>query len=66
MIVGFTRHRRDRSFAVLGQNRSFVLAMAARSIVGSFTGDRLLGLVPSPVLLAIILVLLAVKVWRHK
>jgi hypothetical protein len=35
-------------------------------IVGSFTGDRLLGLVPSPVLLAIILVLLAVKVWRHK
>jgi uncharacterized protein len=24
MIVGFTRHRRDRSFAVLGQNRSFV------------------------------------------
>jgi hypothetical protein len=36
MIVGFTRHRRDRSFAVLGQNRSFVLAMAARSIVGSY------------------------------
>jgi hypothetical protein len=32
--------------------------MAARSIVGSFTGDRLFGLVPSPVLLPIILVLL--------
>jgi uncharacterized protein len=54
MIVAFTRHRHDRSFAGLGQNRSLVLARAARSIVGSFTGDRLLGLVPSPVLLAII------------
>jgi uncharacterized protein len=60
MIVG-SSHRRDRSFPVLGQNHSFALAMAARSIVGSFTGGRLLGLVPSPVLLAIILVLLAVN-----
>jgi hypothetical protein len=61
-----THHRRGRNFAVLGQNHSFVLAMAARSIVGSFAGGRLLGLVPSPVPLAINLVLLAVKVWRHK
>jgi hypothetical protein len=36
--------------------------MADSSIVGSFTaGGRLLGLVPSPVLLAIIQVLLAVN-----
>jgi uncharacterized protein len=43
--------------------------MAAGSIVGSFVGGRLLGLVPNGVLLpllAIILVLSAVKVWRHK
>ena len=26
MIVGFTRHRRDRGFAVRGQNRGFVQA----------------------------------------
>jgi uncharacterized protein len=65
-ILGFTPYRGDRSFAVLGQNRKFVLTMAARSIVGSFAGDRLLGLIPWPVVLAIMLVLLAVKVWRHK
>jgi uncharacterized protein len=68
MLVGFTRYSRDRSFAVLGQNRGFVLVMAAGSIIGSFIGGRLLGLVPSPILLpllAVILVISAVKVWRH-
>ena len=42
--------------------------MAAGSICGSFIGGRLLGLVPSAVLLpllAVILILSAVKVWRH-
>ncbi len=69
MLVGFARYSRDRSFAVLGENRRFVLVMAAGSIVGSFIGSRLLGLVPNTVLLpvlAIILVLSAVKVWQHK
>jgi uncharacterized membrane protein YfcA len=69
MLVGFARYSRDRSFVVLGQNRRFVLAMAAGSIFGSFIGGRLLGFVPSAVLLpllAIILVLSAVKVWKHK
>jgi uncharacterized membrane protein YfcA len=69
MLVGFARYSRDRSFAVLGENLRFVLVMAAGSIVGSFIGSRLLGLVPNTVLLpllAVILVLSAVKVWRHK
>lgn len=35
MIVGFTRYSRDRSLAVLGQTRSFVLVMAVGSIVGA-------------------------------
>ena len=68
MLVGFTRYSRDRSFVVLRENRPFVLVMAAGSIVGSFVGSRLLGLVPSPVLLpllAVILVVSAVRVWRH-
>ena len=68
MIVGFTRYSRDRSFAVLGQNRRFVLVMAAGSIVGSFIGGQLLGLIPTAVLLpllAAIRVISAVKVWRH-
>jgi uncharacterized membrane protein YfcA len=68
MLVGFTRYSRDRSFVVLGENRRFVLVMAASSMCGSFIGGRLLGLVPSAVLLpllAVILILSAVKVWRH-
>lgn len=68
MIVGFTRYSRDRSFAALGQSRAFVLVMALGSIVGTFIGGRLLGIVPSPFLLpllAAILFVSAVKVWRH-
>ena len=69
MLVGFARYSRDRSFVVLGENRRFVLVMAAGSIFGSYIGTRLLGLIPSVVLLpllAVILVLSAAKVWRHK
>ena len=68
MIVGFKRYSQDSSFAVLGRNKCFVLAMAAGSIVGSFIGGQLLGLVPTSVLLpmlAAILVISSVKVWRH-
>lgn len=68
MIVGFTRYSQDSSFAVLGRNKRFVLVMAAGSIVGSFIGGRLLGLVPTSILLpllAVILLISSVKVWRH-
>ena len=69
MLVGFARYSRDRSFVVLGENRGFVLVMAIGSIVGSFIGGQLLGIVPTPVLLpllALILVLSALKIWRHQ
>ena len=69
MFVGFARYSRDRSFVVLSENGRFVLMMAAGSIVGSFIGGQLLGIVQSAVLLpllAVILVLSAIKVWRHK
>jgi uncharacterized protein len=69
MVVGFARYSRDRSFVVLAENRRFVLVMAAGSIFGSYIGSRLLGLIPIVVLLpllGLILVLSAVKVWRHK
>lgn len=68
MIVGFTRFSRDRSFAVLGQSRSFVLVMALGSIVGTFIGGRLLGVMPSAILLPLlagVLIISAIKVWRH-
>jgi uncharacterized membrane protein YfcA len=69
MLIGFARYSRDRSFAVLGRNRLFTLAMAAGSLVGSFIGGRLLGFVPGAILLpllAAILLISAVKVWRHQ
>lgn len=68
MIVGFTRYSRDQSFAVIKSNRTFLLVMAAGSILGAFIGGQLLGIVPSAVLLpglALILVISAFKVWRH-
>jgi len=43
--------------------------MAAGSMVGTFIGGRLLGIVPTYILLpllAAVLVISAVKVWRHQ
>ena len=68
MLMGFARFSRDRSFGVLGQNRRCILFMAAGSLVGAFAGGLLLGVVPSAVLLptlAAILLVSAMKVWRH-
>ncbi|MBB2830507.1 UNVERIFIED_ORG: putative membrane protein YfcA [Rhizobium esperanzae] len=68
MVVGFTRYSRAQSFSVIGRNKSFLLLMAAGSIVGTYIGGKLLGIVPNAVLLlalAIILLISAVKVWRH-
>ena len=69
MLVGFTRYSRDQSFSVLRQNWVFLLLMAAGSIVGTFIGGQLLGWVPNSILLpllAALLVLSAVKMWRHR
>lgn len=68
MLVGFTRYSQDQTFSVLGRNKGFVLVMAAGSIVGTFVGGQLLGIVDSAILLPILAVTLlisAVKVWRH-
>jgi uncharacterized protein len=69
MLVGFARYSRDESFSVLGQNWIFLLVMAAGSVVGTFIGGRLLGILPANVLLpvlATVLLISAVKVWRHE
>jgi uncharacterized protein len=69
MLVGFARYSRDGSFVVLGRNKLFVVVMAVGSIVGTFIGGQLLGIVPSQVLLpmlAAILIVSAWKVWQHK
>jgi uncharacterized membrane protein YfcA len=68
MLVGFTRYSSDNSFSVLGKNRLFVLIMALGSIIGTLIGGRLLGIVPSAILLpllAAVLIISALKIWRH-
>jgi uncharacterized protein len=69
MLVGFARYSRDQSFSVLRKNLTFILVIAAGSILGTFVGGMLLGLVPTAILiplLAALLVLSAVKVWSHE
>lgn len=68
MLTGFARYSTDRSFAVLGRNRDFALAMAAGSLFGAFLGGQLLGMIPAAVLipsLALILAISAIKVCLH-
>lgn len=68
MLVAFVRYSGDASFAVLGRNLRFILVMAVGSVLGTFVGSRLLGVVPEGVivpLLTVILLISAVKVWQH-
>ena len=68
MLVAFLRYSRDRAFAVLAENRRFVVAMAVGSVTGSLLGGLLLGAVSEAQLVPLLVALLvvsAVKVWRH-
>ena len=68
MLVAFFRYSRDQAFAVLGRHPRFVGAMAAGSVLGTFLGALLLGVISEAVLVPIIVCLLllsAVSVWRH-
>lgn len=68
MLVGFARYSRDSSFEVLRGNARFVLLMGAGSIGGAVVGGALLPYVGGPALIAalsVILLVSAVKVWRH-
>ena len=69
MLVGFARYSLDDTFAVLRRSGRFVVAMAVGSVVGSFIGAKLLGIVPATILLpalAAILLLSSVKLWLHR
>lgn len=68
MLVGFARYSRHKAFGVLAENKGFLALMAVGSIAGTFVGSRLLGLVPSAMLmplLALVLAWSALKLWRH-
>lgn len=69
MLVAFARYSRDNSFAVLGQNKPFLVAMTAGSIAGTILGGLLLGVIPTLILvplLVLLLLLSSIKVWNHK
>ncbi|KAF0096798.1 MAG: Uncharacterized protein FD144_5655 [Rhodospirillaceae bacterium] len=69
MLVGFARYSLDDTFTVLRRNGRFVAAMAIGSVVGSFIGAHLLGIVPGSILLpilAVILLVSSVKLWLHR
>jgi uncharacterized membrane protein YfcA len=69
MLVGFARYSKDKSFKVLAKYPQFLLAMGIGSILGAFVGGLLLDVVPSNILLpllAAILLVSALKVWRHE
>ena len=68
MLVALARYSRDQAFTVLRSNGRFVLAMTAGSITGTLAGALILGIVPNLVLipaLALLLMISAVKLWRH-
>lgn len=69
MVVAFARYSQDQAFGILRTHKAFVLTMAVGSIAGAAIGGQLLGVISASVLLpglAVILVISAIKVWRHK
>lgn len=68
MLVAFARYSQDQSFAVLRDNKRFLTVMSLGSVTGTIIGGLLLGIVPSLILVPVLVLLLllsAVKVWRH-
>lgn len=68
MLVAFARYSRDGTFNVLRVNLRFVVLMGVGSIAGAVAGGVLLQYVAGPALigiLALVLLVSAIKVWRH-
>ncbi|MYM22201.1 TSUP family transporter [Duganella sp. FT135W] len=69
MLVAFFRFSKDAAFRVIRENKAFVGYMALGSMVGTSIGGHLVGVVSVSVLLpllAAILLVSSVKVWKHK
>ena len=69
MLVAFARYSRDGSFAVLGDNRRFVVLMASGSVFGTVVGGLTVAVVANSVLIPLLTALLLVsawKVWGHR
>ncbi len=69
MLVAFVRYSRDQAFAVLREERRFVVSMGAGSLAGSVAGGLAVGVVSEVVIVPLLVALLlfsAVKVWGHR
>lgn len=69
MLVAFFRYSKDQSFEVIYSLKSFIIVMGIGSVVGTFIGSRLLGVISSEVLipfLCFILLIAAYKTYNHK
>jgi uncharacterized membrane protein YfcA len=64
MLVAFARYRQDRSFAVLGRNKSFVAFMAIGSVTGVIVGGLMLGLFTEAVVIPVLAALLLLSAWK--
>lgn len=68
MVAGFMRYSQDQSFRIIRAERRFIALMAAGSLAGAAVGGLLLGVAPPSVLLPLLaglLLLSALKVWKH-
>jgi uncharacterized membrane protein YfcA len=68
MIVSFARYSRSDAFAIIRYERTLLSWMAAGSIVGAAIGSMLLGIIPTNfllIMLSVILLVSAVKVFQH-
>jgi uncharacterized protein len=68
MLAGVGRYSRHQSFSVLRRQKVFIALMAEGSIAGAFIGGQLLPYIAVTTLLpllAAILLLSALKIWRH-
>lgn len=68
MLVAFARYSQDRTFIIIKEQRGFIASMAVGSLLGAFIGSRLLGVLPTGILmvgLVAILLISSIKIWRH-
>ncbi|QOP41220.1 sulfite exporter TauE/SafE family protein [Sulfurimonas marina] len=69
MIVGFIRYSKSQAFVILKEEKKLFLSLSIGSIVGAAIGSALLGFIASDiliVLLALILILSAYKIFHHQ
>lgn len=69
VLIGLMKYRQKGEFHIVKNNRSFVISMAAGSVLGAFIGSRILigiGANTLQIILGIILLISALKIFKNK